>query len=145
MGNFDDYRPDAGNSKYLGAKMVEILDAKEGVSKAGNPMITIKVKINCTDKTIKHYIVKNDWFNSNMTRVFDCFGIERGNFSFLSWIGCIGGVNIVEDDYGFLKIGKFFTPSAAQAANLAWVGEMPEKMTVSELDMTPVDESDLPF
>lgn len=148
MGNFDDYKPDNGNGAFTGPKMVEIINAVEKTSSKGNPMVVIKVRLNNSEKTITHYVVKNDWFNQNMTRIFDCFKIERGNFTFLEWIGCIGAVNIIEDEEGYLKIKNFYTPEAAQKAGLAWVGAVPELQKVADLlnnDSTPVDETDLPF
>ena len=67
MGNWDDYRREERERLKPGNYRVEIVSAEETESKKGNPMLVIGIRPNGSNITIKHYIVKNDWFNRNMT------------------------------------------------------------------------------
>lgn len=54
------------------------------------PMIKIILNSDFIPFEMKINIVKNQWFDINITKFFDCFEIERGNFNFNSWIGQSG-------------------------------------------------------
>ncbi|GEM_PF-1283719 len=116
-----------------GNHRVEIILAEETTSKtSGNPMIVVTVQPNGSNILIKNYIVKNEYFNRNMTSFFDSFNIEEGDFNFLSWVGAVGAANLVEDEKGFLKIKYFIDKKRAE--NLpGWKGELPERQTVTEI------------
>jgi hypothetical protein len=67
-------------------------------SQAGNPMITAHLITRESPIVFKHYIVKNDYFNANMTKFFDCFKIPRGNFEYQRWLGRVGKGHIAKGD-----------------------------------------------
>jgi len=99
----DGYQPDGnyntGNGPRLeaGDYKVRIEEVSEGYSKAGNRMITVILGIAQADFKLKHFLVKGEYFNQNMTKFFDCFKIPRGNFEFNRWCGRVGKAYL---DYG---------------------------------------------
>lgn len=129
-----------------GSYRISIVSAEEGKSKtSGNDMITVGFKLNGTNITVNNYFVKNEYFNKNISRFFDAFPMlkgenNEGNFDFLTWIGCVGAAKFKEDGE-YLKLDYFLTPEKAE--NLpAWVGEMPERQTVTDFQET---NDELPF
>lgn len=146
MSNWDSYQPEISNTA-TGKRRCVVVDAEETTSKtSGLPMWVITVTPNGSKAKVKHYIVKNDGFNRNMTSFFDSFGIERGNFKSLEWINAIGAAEFGTDENGYLKVKWFLSPKQAEALP-AWEGEKPERQTVSEIggfDEIGGDD-DLPF
>lgn len=149
MSNWNDYIPEEGGSKLEpGDYRCEVVDVEEKMSKtSGKPMIVITVKINNSPIKVKSYIVKNEYFNRNITSFFDSFGINRGDFNFLGWFGAVGAAKFDEDENGYLKVKWFLSPK--QAENLpAWVGPVPERQTVTTIGggfEEAEDDPDLPF
>lgn len=143
MSNWDDYKPEAPSVK-TGELRCAVVGAEETTSKSsGLPMWVITVTPNGSKAKVKTYIVKNEYFNRNMTNFFDSFGIDRGNFNSVEWIGAMGAANFDTDEKGYLKVKWFLTPKQAEKLP-PWVGDMPERQTVT--DFTELDEdSDLPF
>ena len=131
---------------------VEIVDVQETTSKtSGNDMLVITVKPNGSNIKIQNYIVKNQYWNRNLTQFFDAFPqIQEGDFNFLGWVGCVGAARLKEDENGYLKIGWFIDAKKAEKLP-AWVGEMPERQTVTSLPSEgdgryeKVDPDDFPF
>lgn len=124
---------------------VAIIGAEEGRTKTTNkPMITITLQPSGSTIKIKYFAVQGtEFFNKNMTEFFDSFGIERGNFNFPTWIGAMGGARLGADEQGYTKIKWFLKP--IQTAKLPdWVGEKPERQTVTEIGAEDTD-NDLPF
>lgn len=142
MSNWNDYKREEASRLEAGDYRVEIVDVEEGESKAGNPMIVITVKPNNSNIKIKHFIVKNDWFNRNMTDFFDSFNIEEGDFNFVGWIGAVGAAKLKEDENGYLKVAWFIKKDKADKLP-EWVGEMPERQTVTEFEK--VESDDMPW
>lgn len=127
-----------------GDQRVVITDVEETTSKANNPMIVVSVKPNLSNITIKHYIVKNQYFNRNMTDLFDSFTqIKEGDFNFLGWIGCVGAARLKEDENGYLKVAYFIDAKRAEKLP-PWQGELPERQEVTSFE-TLDDDDDLPF
>lgn len=123
-----------------------VMDVQEKTSQAGNPMIVVTLKPNGGSFRINHYIVKNQYFNRNMTQFFDSFNVTEGNFNFLEWIGAMGAARLKEDENGYLKVSYFI--DKARAENLPpWEGEAPEQQKVTSLDdFEEIDtDDDLPF
>lgn len=143
------YIPEESSHMEAGNYRVKVVDVDETKSqKSGLPMIVITVQPNGSKMLIKHYIVRNDYFNRNITQFFDSFGIERGDFCFDGWIGAMGGAKLAEDDRGYLKVKWFL--SQRQCENLPeWQGEKPERQTVGKLDEPRFEDikpnDDLPF
>ena len=144
MSNWNDYQREEAPRLEAGDYRVEIVDVEDTTSKSsGSPMIVVTVKPNGSNIKIKHYVVKNQYFNRNMTEFFDSFNIDEGDFNFIGWVGAVGAAKLKEDDSGYLKVAWFIRRDKAESLP-AWVGEMPERQTVTEF--TEVDESsDLPW
>ena len=150
MGNWDSYTREEQEreSAVVGKCRVVITEASESKTgpnskSPGTPMIVIKLRPSGRRFTVTHRIVKNDWFNRNMTQFFDAFPeIMDGDFNFISWVGCEGAAFFKEDAQGYTQVSYFIDP--VRAADLPpFEGEKPERQTVTALEED--DESDLPF
>lgn len=120
-----------------------VVGAEEGTSKTSQKkMIVITLQPNNSNIKIKYFAVQGtEYFNRNMTEFFDSFNIERGNFNFPTWIGAMGGAKLGADEKGYTKIKWFLKPSVTEKLP-EWVGQKPERQTVTELENT---DDDLPF
>ena len=151
MSTWDDWSREEAPRLEPGDYRVEITAVEETESKAGNPMIVVTVRPNGSNINIKHYIVKNQYFNRNMTDFFDSFNIDEGDFNFPTWVGAVGAAKLAEDENGYLKVRWFISESKAEKLP-PWHGTMPERQTVTVIggvtagfvDVVP-DEDDLPF
>lgn len=56
-------------------------------AKSGNQMIEVALKVDDLPEWYIERYVAGEYFNKNITRFFDAFGIQRGNFNFESWKG----------------------------------------------------------
>ena len=100
---FDDYTVDENyfnNNFKAGEWECTITKAEEKMSKKSNPMLVLSFTID-EQGTLYYYIVddvssEDAWRrrNQNLTRFFDCFSIQRGNFNYSSWIGKRGTIKI---------------------------------------------------
>lgn len=150
MSTWDDWSREEAPRLEPGDYRVEITAVEETESKAGNPMIVVTVRPNGSNINIKHYIVKNQYFNRNMTDFFDSFNIDEGDFNFPTWVGAVGAAKLIEDENGYLKVRYFISESKAEKLP-PWQGAMPERQTITTIggtgafvDVYP-DESELPF
>ena len=143
MSNWDSYRREERPRLAPGDYRVEIVSVEEKESKAGNPMLVIGVQPNGSKIIIYHYIVKNEWFNRNMTDFFDSFNIDDGDFTLPTWIGAVGAARLKEDDKGYLKVQYFISEDRAEKLP-PWEGEMPERQELTRLEDIE-DESELPW
>jgi hypothetical protein len=99
------YQEEAYDILPAGVYPVKIVNVTKGESKSsGLPMLTIEVipetnETAGTDPegasreipvTLKHFIVKNENFNKNMTKFFDCFKIARNDFEYMNWLDKTG-------------------------------------------------------
>lgn len=143
MSNWDSYQREERPRLSPGDYRVEIVSVEEKESKAGNPMLVIGIQPNGSKIIIYHYIVKNEWFNRNMTDFFDSFNIDDGDFTLPTWIGAVGAARLKEDDKGYLKVQYFISEDRAEKLP-PWEGKMPERQEVTTLQ--PLDDyGDLPF
>ncbi len=143
MSNWNDYKREEASRLESGDYRVEIVDVEETTSKSsGNPMIVVTIKPNGSNIKIKHYIVKNDYFNRNMTELFDSFNIDEGDFEFAGWIGAVGAAKLKEDGNGYLKVAWFINRDKADKLP-EWIGEMPERQSVTEFK--EVETDDMPW
>ncbi len=146
MSNWNDYKPVESENSGTGKRRCFVIAAEETTSKtSGLPMWVITVTPNGGRAKVKQYIVKNEYFDENMTRFFDSFGIDRGDFNSLGWIGAVGAANFGEDENGYLKVIKFLTPKQAESIS-PWAGPLPERQTITALkpmgDNTPTPFDD---
>lgn len=143
MGNWDSYQREERPRLTPGDYRVEIVSVEEKESKKGNPMLVIGVRPNGSDIIIYHYIVKNEYFNRNMTDFFDSFNIDDGDFTFPTWIGAVGAARLKEDDNGYLKVQYLINEDRAEKLP-PWEGEMPERQELTTLEPLE-DDGDIPF
>lgn len=143
MSNWDSYQREERPRLSPGDYRVEIVSVEEKESKAGNPMLVIGIRPNGSNITINHYIVKNDWFNRNMTEFFDSFNIDDGDFTLPTWIGAVGAARLKEDDKGYLKVQYFINEGRAEKLP-PWQGKLPERQELTKLDEIE-DDGELPW
>lgn len=88
----DDYRPeDYTKGNYFdvedGIHDMKVMGAIIKTSKNGKQMIEITYQVrDCPAIPYVENIVEGEYFNRNMTRFFDAFGIPQGTFNFQNWI-----------------------------------------------------------
>ena len=143
MGNWDSYQREERPRLTPGDYRVEIVSVEEKESKKGNPMLVIGVRPNGSDIIIYHYIVKNEYFNRNMTDFFDSFNIDDGDFSLPTWIGAVGAARLKEDDQGYLKVHYFINKDRAEKLT-PWEGKLPERQELTKISELE-DDGDLPW
>lgn len=145
MSFFDGYKREERSRLTPGDYRVAITDVEETTSRNGNPMLVVTVQPNGSEIRIKHYLVKNEYFNRNLTDLLDSFGLGE-NFDTLTWVGAVGAARLVEDENGYLKVRYFLTPERAEKLP-PWQGREPERQEVSSLGdgFEVLDEDDLPF
>lgn len=145
MSFFDGYRREERSRLTPGDYRVAITEVEETVSRNGNPMLVVTVQPNGSEIHIKHYLVKNEYFNRNLTDLLDSFGLGE-NFDTLTWVGAVGAAKLVEDENGYLKVRYFLSPERAEKLP-PWQGKEPERQEVSSLGdgFEELDEDDLPF
>ena len=100
---FNDYQVDENyfnNNFKAGEWECTITKVEEKISKKNNPMLALSFAID-EQGTLYYYIVddvssEDAWRrrNQNLTRFFDCFSIQRGDFNYNSWIGKRGIIKI---------------------------------------------------
>ena len=100
---FNDYQADENyfyNNFKAGEWECTITKVEEKISKKNNPMLALSFTID--EQGMLYYYIVDDvssedaWRrrNQNLTRFFDCFSIQRGNFNYSSWIGKRGIIKI---------------------------------------------------
>lgn len=144
MSSWDDYRREERPRLTPGDYRVEIVSVEEKESKAGNPMLVIGVRPNGSNIVIYHYIVKNEYFNRNMTDFFDSFNIDDGDFTIPTWVGAVGAARLKEDDRGYMKVQYFLDEDRAEKLP-PWQGTMPERQELTKLSDIEEDDGDLPW
>ena len=143
MSNWDSYQREERPRLTPGDYRVEIVSVEERESKKGNPMLVIGVRPNGNDIIINHYIVKNEYFNRNMTDFFDSFNIDDGDFTLPTWIGAVGAARLKEDDQGYPKVHYFINKDRAEKLP-PWEGKLPERQELTKIDEIE-DDGDIPF
>lgn len=145
MSFFDGYKREERARLTPGDYRVAITDVEETTSRNGNPMLVVTVQPNGSEIHIKHYLVKNEYFNRNLTELLDSFGLGE-NFDTLTWVGAVGAARLVEDENGYLKVRYFLSPERAEKLP-PWQGKEPERQEVSSLGdgLEMLDDDDLPF
>lgn len=144
MSSWDDYKREERPRLTPGDYRVEIVSVEEKESKAGNPMLVIGVRPNGSNIVIYHYIVKNEYFNRNMTDFFDSFNIDDGDFTLPTWVGAVGAARLKEDDRGYMKVQYFLDEDRAEKLP-PWQGTMPERQELTKLSDIEEDDGDLPW
>ena len=146
MSFFDGYRREERARLTPGDYRVAITEVEETTSRSGNPMLVVTVQPNGSKIHIKHYLVKNEYFNRNLTELLDSFGLGE-NFDTLTWVGAVGAARLIEDDNGYLKVRYFLSPEREEKLP-PWDGKQPERQEVTSLEDGIdgiLDDDDLPF
>jgi len=143
MSNWSDYQREERSRLEPGDYRVEIVGVEEKVSAKGNPMLVVSIRPNGSTITIKHYIVKNEYFNRNMTEFFDSFNIDEADFTLPTWVGAVGAARLKEDENGYLKVGWFINRRKAESLP-AWQGEMPQRQEMTKFEELD-DDGELPW
>lgn len=145
MSFFDGYKREERSRLTPGDYRVAITDVEETTSRNGTPMLVVTVQPNGSEIHIKHYLVKNEYFNRNLTDLLDSFGLGE-NFDTLTWVGAVGAARLAEDENGYLKVRYFLSPERAKKLP-PWQGKEPERQEVSSLGdgFEMLDDDDLPF
>ena len=145
MSFFDGYKREERSRLVPGDYRVAITDVEEPTSRNGNRMLVVTVQPNGSEIHIKHYLVKNEYFNRNLTELLDSFALGE-NFDTLTWVGAVGAARLVEDENGYLKVRYFLSPERTEKLP-PWQGKEPERQEVSSLGdgFEMLDDDDLPF
>jgi hypothetical protein len=116
----DDYTPDHdyNNSMTKGEHDVKIVSLEERTSRNGNRMLAVKLETE-GGGTLFYNIVKNDWFNKNMTRFLDCFRIPTSVLNSQLWINRHGRVYVDkgperDDGKQFMEVKYLIVPPAGE-------------------------------
>ena len=100
-----------------GDYLSQIVGVEDTKSRNGNYMRVVDLKIREANFTFKHYLVENEYFDSNMTRFFDCFRIQRGNFDDHAWLKRTGTIHVAkgkprENGKSYWEVQYLVTPQA---------------------------------
>lgn len=128
---------------WKGIHAFKIIKVEESVSKAsGLPMIIVTTKQSISGIESKSYIVKNDFFNSNMTELFNSLdGVEFGDFDFTHWVNQCGVAKYGKNDRGYIELKRFISAESEEAKDCTPYVEKPEDKGGIEID----DSQELPF
>ena len=150
---------------------VRIENAEEQVSKKGNDMIKLTLKVSGFNQKLFEYIVfpsapakdasedfkeKYNWAvqktNDRLGQVFDSFNIEQGNLNVMNWQGKVGAVNVKHqlDAEGNMQARvNFFIKRNKQDLLPAWqenpVRQAVQPQTNVNADMVDPNDNDCPF
>ena len=99
-----------------GKYRVVIDNVEKKVSRNGNDMLEIRMSVSGQSSSIWYYISfledRPKITNRMLTRLFDSFGIEEGNFNLQSYVGKAGAAMIKhDDDTGRAKISYLIAKS----------------------------------
>lgn len=98
---YNDYKPtdyNQGNSNFTeGDYRIKIIKVEATTSRnSGKDMIALEFSVAEARYTFRYYLVDNEYFDANATKLFDCFKLQRGNFALESWIGKYGRGHIAK-------------------------------------------------
>lgn len=73
-----------------GDHRVKIIAAKDVISKSGKNMIELHYQVEGSNGIeFVDRVIEGEYFDKNMSRMFDVFGITYGDFNYQHWIGKI--------------------------------------------------------
>lgn len=130
-----------------GKYRVAIESAEMAVSKSGNDMLVLKLKVSGTNTHLWNYIVflddRPEITNRMLTQFFDSFGIEDGDFNLSGYVGRVGACKVKHEDYDGEPRAKiqYFLSKKQQTELPAWQGDLPIPAGFEEAG----DDGELPF
>ena len=111
-----------------GDHRVVIDSVEQAVSKAGNDMLVIKLRVSGYNSMLWHYITfmdnRPEITNRMLTQLFDSFDIEEGDFDLSHYVGKAGACHVKIDDQGLSKVSYFISKNK-QDRLPPWKGELP--------------------
>lgn len=138
-----DYQPEQYGQSFDvadGDHKIRIKEAKvEQTSNKKNMIVVVYYVQGSNNVPFTDRIVEGDYFNQNMTRFFDAFKIQHGNFNFGTWIGKEATarfehrVNTFTDKNGMQRtvnraeLVKMYTPEVATPTAPSTPAEPPVK------------------
>lgn len=130
---------------------VRVAAADKAVSKNGNDMLVLQFDVSGHAQTLYHYIVfmpdRPEITNRNLTQFFDSFkDIKEGDTNFANWIGKVGAVHVVHEEYNGEQRPriKYFI-RADKAANLPPWSEAGAQSAGATAEVPDIADDQLPF
>ena len=124
--------------------MIDSVD--KAVSKSGNDMLVIKLRVSGYNSMLWHYIVfmddRPEITNGKLTQLFDSFDIADGDFNLNGWVGRTGAAHTKIDDQGYAKVA-WFIHKDKQEKLPPWEGEVPKPSAPA--GFTPVTDDEQPW
>ena len=133
-----------------GDHRVRIASAIEKKSKSGNDMVELSLDVSNYPGSLFYYLVflpdNTTMTNTNLKRLWDSFGIERGNLNVSSWVGKVGAARVKHEDYNGDPQARisYFLDQQKQANLPPWVEKGIHKAAGWDNDL-PFGTDDLPF
>jgi hypothetical protein len=125
---YSDYQPtdySQGSDNFKeGDYRLKIIKAEATTARSsGKDMIALEFAIAEAKYTFRYYLVDNEYFDSNATKVFDCFKIPRGNFDLQSWIykygrGHIAKGKVKDDGKSYWELAYLIVDAPGSAQTL---------------------------
>lgn len=147
--NFSYEEKEAFKPLAVGDYRIRIAEAEKMQSKSGKDMLKLVFDVSGSKSKLYHYIVDGEYFNSNVSRVFDAFPqIDKGNFNLASWVGKIGACHTKQEEYnGNVNAKIHYFISAKDAEHLpAWVEPEKSESKSDGNNFVPIaDDVELPF
>lgn len=108
-----------------GIHKVKIAGVRFSSSKNGKQFLAISLEVEGSALPFVQKVYEGNGFDFNMTRIFDAFGIPRGNFNLQDWNGKIASAEFVHTVrtvdgrvYKNAEIKDFFPLKTATAPNI---------------------------
>lgn len=132
-----------------------IMSCEEKMSKNGNDMLEIVLRLSGTRANVKYWIVQaGEYWEDKLNRFFDAFPELEGSMIFATWRGAKGAAIFKENDNGFLEQSRWIYPSQAEKLpEFEWVpkdgepDECPVHTGIAEVVFTEekTEDEDFPF
>lgn len=84
-----------------GDYLVKVVKVENVLSRTGLNMHKITLQVKNVPVLYEHFVCEGDYYNLSMTRFFDAFKIQRGNFNFNSWINRIAYAHFENKEHTF--------------------------------------------
>lgn len=136
-----------------GDHRVRIMDVQEKTFRSGNHGYEITMEVSGYNSRVWHYLVINrddpKKTNQKIGSLFDSFGITDYDMThFRNWIGKVGAVRIVHEDYNGEQQAKvaYCIPKKKQDKLPPWKeNSSAPSSAVSGYETIDIDDDDLPF
>ena len=108
----------------VGNHRIRIADIEEEISRNGNDMWKFTFEVSGYNSKLFWYLVfmpdNAKMTNTNLSNLYDSFGIKRGDMNYQSWIGKVGACRVKHEEYNGEKQAKihYLLTNQKQIANL---------------------------